>query len=224
MLTMCTWTGDTVFDDVRTANYTVTPSDDGTPKTRFNFSTRSGIDECLNTQLIESALAFTREYDTYWGGVMRDPTTFDPEEAAEFKTTEAVQTNIEAVERLLRDNLHWEGLNLDANLPDSAANHILGRRYTHDDREFFEVLACRPMDERYGLYQGDLLIDDEKVADSEGYSIIKYQIRRFNDRWQLIGTNTNVWGDCIETQPNWLEGVNAWQPEPTAWQILIPRA
>ena len=222
ILTMCTWTGDTVFDDVRTANYIVTPGDDGTPTTRFNFSTRSGIDECLNTELIESALAFTREYDTYWEGVLADPTTFDAEEAAQYKSDENIEANAITIAGWVRDDLHWEGTILDARLPDSAVNHVLGRRFEIEEEETFEILACRDMDPRYGLYQGSVLVDDGKTGTISNNSILKYQLTRAADKWQLRGAATNVWDDCLNTQPSWLEGVNNWQPEPVAWQILIP--
>jgi len=224
MLTMCTWTGDTVFDDVRTANYTITPSNDGTPKTRFNFSTRSGIDECLNTELIESALAFTREFDTHWQAVLDDPTTFDPEEAALFKTAEQVDINTQAVEGWIRDDLHWEGGHLDAQLPNSALLDILGRRFvSEEEEEFFELIACRNMDERYGLYKGATLVDNAQNDSSDGSnSIIKYQLSRLDQRWLLIGLSTNVWADCFAVEPNWLEGVDEWQPDPVSWQIVMP--
>jgi len=221
MLTMCTWTGDTVFDDVRTANYTVTPSDDGTPKTRFNFSTRSGIDECLNTQLIESALAFTRDYDAHWQAVLHDPSTFDPAEAAFFKTAERVNDNKIAVEGWVRDGLHWEGPVLDGQLPDSAVRDLLGRSFTVADIELFELIACRDMDERYGLYQGDVLIDDSRGDRPGSNSIVKYQLSRQAGRWELAGRFTNVWADCVD--PNrWLGWVDEWQPEaPTHWEVVV---
>jgi len=221
MLTMCTWTGDTVFDDVRTANYTVTPDGDGTAKTRFNFSTRSGIDECLNTELIESALAFTREYDTYWGAVLEDPTTFDAEEAALFGTTEVVEVSGEAVEQWVRDDLHFEGIALDADLPNSAAADILGRRFTIEGEESFELLACRAMDESYGLYQGEVLVDNSKGDQVDSNSIVKYRLTRDGQQWLLASREINVWADCINTQPNWLDGVNEWQPDPVSWRPFV---
>ena len=220
-LTMCTWTGDTVFDDIRAANYIVTPDTNGDPKTRFNFSNGLFGQECLNTELIESALAFTREYDTYWGGVLADPTTFDPEEAAEFGTAEVVEVNTQAVEEWVRDDLHFEGTARDAELPDSAVAEILGRRFLVQGEEYFELLACRTMDERYGLYQGEVLVDDGKGERVENNSIVKYRLARRDEAWLLAGAETNLWGDCINTRPNWLDGVNEWQPDPVSWRIVV---
>jgi len=221
---MCTWTGDTVFDDVRTANYIVTPGDDGTPKTRFNFSNGLFGQECLNTQLIESALAFTRDFDTHWQAVLDDPTTFDPEEAALFKTAEQVDTNTRAVDGWIRDDLHWEGGHLDAQLPKSAVRDILGRRFDFENGERFELIACREMDERYGLYQHSDLIENYRTEDSDNRNaIVTYQLTRLDQRWLLTGLGTNVWADCINFEPSWLEGVNEWQPEPVNWQVVVTR-
>jgi len=222
MLTMCTWTGDTVFDDVRTANYTVTPDGDGTPKTRFNFSTRSGIDECLNTQLIESALAFTREYDMYWTAVLEDPTSFDPDRDASFKTTERVRDSQREVEGWIRDDLYWQGSVLDGQLPGSAVRDIVGRSFESSDNNVLELIACRTMDERFGLYQGAILIDDSRGDRLESNSIVKYQLLRSADQWELLGRTTNVWADCL-SQESWLDRVNEWQPEPRMWEVMVER-
>jgi len=224
-LTMCTWTGDTVFDDVREANYIVTPDANGDPKTRFNFSNGLFGQECLNTELIESALAFTREFDAHWQAVLDDPTTFDPEEAALFKPAKAVEENRVAVEAWVRDDLHWEGGNLDAQLPDSAVLDILGRRLVFEDEELFELIACRDMDDRYGLYQGETLVDNAKTDASDGNnSIIRYQLGRLDQRWAMVGLETNVWADCLDVQPNWLEGVNEWRPGTVSWQVVVTSA
>ena len=220
-LTMCTWTGDTVFDEVRAANYIVTPETNGAPKTRFNFSNGLFGQECLNTELIESALAFTREYDIYWESVLADPATFDPEVAAEYKTAERVVDNQIVVEGWVRDALHWEGPVLDGQLPDSALRDLLGRSFTFDENELFELVACRDMDESFGLYQGEVLIDDSRGDRPGSNSIIKYQLRRQAGTWAVAGILTNVWADCVDPD-SWLDWVNEWQPEPpTQWEIVV---
>jgi len=220
-LTMCTWTGDTVFDDIRAANYIVTPDTNGDPKTRFNFSNGLLGQECLNTELIESALAFTREYDIYWEGVLADPATFDPEVAAEYKTAERVVDNQVAVDGWVRDGLHWKGPVLDGELPESAVRDLLGRSFTFAEFELFELVACRDMDESFGLYQGEVLIDDSRGELSGSNSIVKYQLQREAGSWELAGVFSNVWANCVDPD-GWLGWVNEWQPEPpTQWEIVV---
>jgi len=220
ILTMCTWTGDTVFDEVRAANYIVTPGDDGNPKTRFNFSNGLFGQECLNTALIESALAFTREYDEHWQAVLNDPTSFDLEEAALFKTADVLAANTEGVEGWNRDDLHWEGDLLDGELPDSAIRDILGRRFLFQEQEFFELIACRQMNERFGLYQNTTLIDDSRGDSVHKNSVVRYQLRRDAGGWLLAGSFTDVWADCI-SQPSWLDRINDQLPEPAPWQTVV---
>ena len=215
-LEICSWTGKTVFDDLRTVEYQIEP--DGTASDIFDSSL---LGDCLNTELIDTALAFTRDYDAHWQAVLHDPSTFDPAEAAFFKTAERVNDNKIAVEGWVRDGLHWEGPVLDGQLPDSAVRDLLGRSFTVADIELFELIACRDMDERYGLYQGDVLIDDSRGDRPGSNSIVKYQLSRQAGRWELAGRFTNVWADCVD--PNrWLGWVDEWQPEaPTHWEVVV---
>lgn len=215
-LRMCTWTGDTVFDDLRVANYIVKPGPDGVADVRLNFANTINGD-CLNTELIDSALAFTREYDTFWGSVLEDPATFDPEQAENFKTSELITENVAALAEWIRDDLYFREHDLDGMLPETAVDAILVRGFALEAENYFDLLACRDIDENYGLYQGDVLIDDQKGEFVYDHIIQKYQLVRRPDGWLMAGTVTYPWSDCLRPGESWIERVNTWQPDPVPW-------
>ena len=215
-LRMCTWTGDTVFDELRVANYIVTPGQDGLADVRLNFANTINGD-CLNTELIDSALAFTREYDRFYGSVLEDPTTFDPNKAAQFETSELISRNQDGLDDWTRDGLYFQGHDLDGRLPETAVEAILVRNYSVPDDGYFEILACRDIEKSYGLYQGDLLIDDQKSEFVYDHIIQKYQLVNGSDGWLMAGAVTYPWSECLKPGESWIERVNAWQPDPVPW-------
>ena len=216
-LRLCSWNGDTVFNEVRLVNYLVEPDIDGNPTTQLIFSNPTP-GECLNTQLINSAYEAINTYETYWAGVLQDPTTFNEAEAAEFKSPDLIKLNIESVGEWVRDGLNWQGFTSPP-LPGSAIVSSLWRTYELQDFEILEVLSCRELDSEFGLYQGDVLIDDFKTPGSPGTHVIDiFKLTRLGSRWVLGGVESFGWSDCFALEPDWLDGINNWKPAPTPWR------
>ena len=61
---------------------------------------------------------------------------------------------------------------LDGDLPDSAKTEILLRSYTDEGVGVFELLACRDLASDFGLYQGNLLVDDFREDTPNGTDVI----------------------------------------------------
>jgi len=219
-LRLCSWTGESVFDEVRLVNYLVEPDVDGNPTTQLIFSNPTP-GECLNTQLVNSAFEAIEEHEVYWSSVLADPTTFDQVEAARYQSDGMVALSLNLVEGWVRDGLSWEGAEFISELstPTIAAN--LYRSYELDQFDVFEVLSCRNLDPNYGLYQGTTLIDDFRSEKSVGTHVIDiYILSREQSRWIVRGGEAFVWSDCLAVGPTWLDGVNDWRPEPARWSSV----
>jgi len=219
LIELCTWSGDTVYDDLRLTEFLITV--DGAELTAESLYNSSKSGECLNTQLMDSALAATREYDTFWSAVLADPTTFDREAAAEILEADQLMAASEAAETWINDNTYWKGVSFDAALPDSSLTKIGWRRYTLDAPAFevFEIISCRNFSADHGLYTGnDVLVDDFQSDSSRGqHAIDLYQFVRVNQEWRFAGGTGLVWADCLST--DWLDAINIYQPDPEQWQV-----
>jgi len=217
-LRLCSWTGDTVFNEVRLVNYLVEPDIDGNPTTQLIFSNPTP-GECLNTQLINSAYEAINTYETYWAGVLEDPTTFNETEAAEFKSPGLIKLNIESVGEWVRDGLNWQGFPSPP-LPNSTIVEILWRRY-EQNREVFAVISCRELRSDYGLYQAGVLIDDFKPDNPPGTDVIDiFKLTRDQNNWIVLGVESFGWSNCLAMQPDWVTGVNAWKPDLGEWRSI----
>jgi len=217
-LRLCSWTGESVFDEVRLVNYLVEPDVDGNPTTQLIFSNPTP-GECLNTQLINSAYEAINAHDTYWAGVLNDPTTFNETEAATYQSERLIELNADLVDGWIRDGLSWRGVELDAHLPDSATTDVLWRSFELSEFEVLEVLSCRDLSRDYGLYKGQTLVDNFQGPNGPGPHVISIdKLSRDPDGWTIRGGETHAWSDCFSVEPTWLEGVNDWQPDPTPWR------
>ena len=215
-LEICSWTGKTVFDDLRTVEYQIEP--DGTASYIFDSSL---LGDCLNTELIDTALAFTRDYDTYWASVLEDPTTFDPETDLKYSTPDRADAHVPLAATWANDGTHWEGSAYDGRLPESSLQSIAWRRYDRPElgTDVLELVSCRELGPTYGLYRGDLLIDDERGADGVGpHAVDQYLLTRVDQQWLNAGGQGLRWADCIAV--DWQTGVSEWQPEPVPLELL----
>jgi len=219
-LRLCSWTGDTVFDEVRLVNYIVEPDVDGNPTTQLIFSNPTP-GECLNTELINSAFEAINAYDTYWGGVLEDPTTFDEVEAAKYQSSDLVEVSEDRVEGWIRDGLEWRGVRFEAGLPDALVVPSLWRTYELGSLAVFEVLVCGDLDPAYGLYQSDSLVDDFKPEVAAGnHTIDSVKLSRDDSRWVIRGVEAFAWSNCFAFEPNWLEGMNEMNSELGRWRLV----
>ena len=215
-LEICSWTGETVFDNLVAVEYQIQP--DGTANYIFH-SPLPG--DCLNTELINSALAFTREFDTYWASVLEDPTTFDLEIDRQFGEEKHLETTLSLVSGWVDEGVHWESHSFDGELPGSTLRPIAWRSFDRPDLGFevLELVSCREVSSRFGLYLDDVLIDDQKATGAVGSNVIHtYQLTRAEDQWLVAGMDGVVWADCFAQ--DWLSGLNDWKPEPAAWDLL----
>jgi len=221
-LTVCGWTGETVFDDVYQVAYRVgqTLNDNGEIDVAFE-SANTTLDTCTNTELIESALQATRDFDNYWRGVIEDPTSFNEAETNATLAPELIALNQATIEGWATQGLAYRNTNLDAGLPETAVEDVLVRAYTESDVDVLELLACRDLPADFGLYQGDLLIDDFRAGSSQGpHSTDQYAMIRREKSWQVIGVSERVWVDCFGFEDGWLAGINDRLGEPVAWDVI----
>ena len=79
------------------------------------------------------------------------------------------------------------------------------------------------MDPTYGLYRGELLLDDSRSTTSSGlHDISLYRLTTDEsapEEWRIAGSDGRIWGDCFNTG-DWIAAVNQWKPEPTPWREL----
>ena len=220
-LTMCTWTGETVFDQVREVLYRTTTNDTGTIEATL-ISSAPTIGDCLNTELMNSVLRFLREFDDYYRELLADPASLDKQDVgyqflAQPDFADAVTA---AVARWVEDDVSIRGVEYDGQMPESAVAPLMWRRYRVDESERFGLVACRAMNAEHGLYREDVLLDDFRRDQSSGeQSITHYIVERVPTEeagWVVIEIDPQVWGDCFGTG-DWPEAVNEWKPEPTRW-------
>jgi len=218
---VCGWKTDTVFDEVIQATYSVTTASDGTPDVDFLFDTNKPTENCTNTELIDSALQFIRDLETFWSGVLTDPTSFDEETGRGFWTQEAFDEQAPIVARWVDEGLAYRGTPIDGSLPDSAVTDVLTRSYEGGGIEAFELVACRPLSEDFGLYRQDVLVDDFRGESPQGTeAIVIYLLTREADKWMLFGSTDGPWVDCQGAQPSWYDAVTALRPRQVPWEFL----
>ena len=221
-LTVCGWTGETVFDDVYQVAYRVgnTLDDQGEIDVAFE-SANTTLDTCTNTELIETALQATRDFDNYWNGVAADPTSFDREEASSILTQESINFREPVVSEWQAQGLSYQNTFLDGQLPSSAITELLARTYVEEDLEVFEIIACRVMPVNFGLYQGDVLLDDFREGSSNGpHASLQYVLVRRDDTWKVFTVLERAWVDCNGFSDGWLAGLNRTIPDPVPWEPI----
>jgi hypothetical protein len=206
-LTLCGWTGDTVFDSVYSSLWVTRVVDGEVVATELGTSVTEG--ECLNTELIDTALAFTRAYDEFYRLAAADPAAFDRAMAQAIVTDELLATLSERFESWQRDGLSGRADYLDSALPRSAIAEVLIRR----SEDVLEIVSCREMDPGYGVYRGATRVDDGRAGSGGGtHGITRYAlVRAETSGWALHSIEERAWGDCFNTG-SWLGAVEQWKP------------
>jgi len=109
---------------------------------------------------------------------------------------------------------------LDGQLPETAVTEILGRSYLRNELGFLEIMTCRPLPTDFGLYQGDVLIDDFR-GDSDGpHAMGRYVFTRDDGQWVSFGVDESIWLNCVEFADGWLGTVNKFSPDPVPWEPI----
>jgi len=221
-LTVCGWTGETVFDDVYQITYRVgqTLNDDGEIDVAFE-SVNTTLDTCTNTELIETALQATRDFDNYWTGVASEQTTFDEDQASAILAQEFIDFSKDIIDSWVNDGLSYRNGFLDGGIPESAVTEPLTRSYLQDEFEVFEIITCRDLADDFGLYQGDVLIDDFTNGQPAGpHAIVRYLLTRVDGEWKLLTAVESAHADCFGLSDGWIDGVNRLFADPTSWNPL----
>ena len=221
--TMCTWDGLTANDATRDVKYITTITDGGTIEaSNVQSSPTSG--DCLNTQLIESAIATANFQEEFWESVALAPDTFaDSDVPAQLFTDFGFENSQTLANQWLADDVIVRGTR-SGSIPDDLVAPLLWRTYRDDDdQSVLELVSCRPMDPTYGIYRGDLLLDAAKANTIDGpHRIALYRLVADGETllsWRVDGTDGSVWGDCFNTG-DWLGAVNNWRPNPTIWNVV----
>jgi len=221
-LTVCGWTGETVFDDVYQVAYGVgqTLNDDGELDVAFE-SANTTLDTCTNTELIETALQATRVFDNYWTGVVEDPTSFDENELPPIMSPELAALARDLVNDWVSEGLAYQNTFLDGELPGSAETEILVRSYTDEDVDFFELISCRQQSKAFGLYQADVLIDDFRQDSSNGpHGVAQYLLIRRDNQWTTVGLQDRPSVDCNGFEDGWIAAMNRLFADPVPWEVV----
>jgi len=195
--TMCTWDGLTANDATRDVKYITTITDGGTIEaSNVQSSPTSG--DCLNTQLIESAIATANFQEEFWESVARAPATFaDSDVPAQLFTDFGFENSQTLANQWLADDVIVRGTR-SGSIPEDLVAPLAWRRYSDDKNQ--SVLNTIDGPHRIALYR--------LVADGE--SLLS---------WRVDGTDGSVWGDCFNTG-DWLGAVNNWRPNPTIWNVV----
>ncbi|MDB4818552.1 hypothetical protein OAG98_03010, partial [Acidimicrobiales bacterium] len=109
-------------------------------------------------------------------------------------------------------------------IPEDLVAPLAWRRYSDDkNQSVLELVSCMPMDPTYGLYRGDLLLDDYKGGSVNGpHRVDLYRLVASPGGslgWRVDGTAGSGWGDCFNTG-DWLGAVGDWQPSSPSWALL----
>ncbi len=221
--TMCTWDGLTANDAMRDIKYITTITDGGTIEAR-NVQSSPTSGDCLNTQLIESAIATANFQEEFWESVALAPETFaDSDVPAQLFTDVGFENSQTLANQWLADDVVVRGTR-SGSIPEDLVVPLLWRTYRDgDDQSVLELVSCMPMDPTYGLYRGDLLLDAAKANTIDGpHRIALYRLVADGESllsWRVDGTDGSVWGDCFNTG-DWLGAVNNWRPNPTIWNVV----
>ncbi|MDA9360099.1 hypothetical protein N9R50_02875 [bacterium] len=221
--TMCTWDGLTANDAMRDIKYITTITDGGTIEAR-NVQSSPTSGDCLNTQLIESAIATANFQEEFWESVALAPETFvDSDVPAQLFTDFGFENSQTLANQWLADDVIVRGTR-SGSIPEDLVAPLAWRRYSDDkNQSVLELVSCMPMDPTYGLYRGDLLLDDYKGGSVNGpHRVDLYRLVASPGGslgWRVDGTAGSGWGDCFNTG-DWLGAVGDWQPSSPSWALL----
>jgi hypothetical protein len=222
-LTICAWTGDTVFDTVRDSLYRTEVDTDGSI-TATHMTTPVATGDCVNTQLIESALALANKYDVYWNQTIADPNTFVAEDAQDLLTDDFLQVSRTSICSWVSQDVQFPSARPAGSLAESVAADILWRRFTSNGVSAVEFAICRDMDPERGAYRDGILIDDGREESADGpHSVDSFQLVPTDGegapRWLVSGRESLIWTDCFATG-DWPRAASIWQQRATDFDVL----
>lgn len=221
---LCTWDGLTAFDEVRDVRYRTTVADGGTiTATNIQDSVASG--DCLNTRLIETAVETVDTYDQFWRSNALEPANFATDSLRlAILTDKGLADHTTLSQQWTSDDVVVQGLQA-GRIEESLVAPLLTRSYNSNNGAFLELATCRLMDDEYGIYRNELLLDDLKGGTINGpHAIAAYTLKPDRDSphgWRVDLTDTLVWGDCFRTD-DWPGAVNDWKPTPVEWMTVGP--
>lgn len=219
-LTVCTWDGRGVFDEVRQVLVEV----DGESSTTLEatvLSTAPTAGGCLNGELMESVVEFADGFLAEFAEALAEPATFGTRGFERLVSAESFAATSALFERDVADGVTNIAPYRGRSVPQDLLAPLAWRRYT-DDRAgpVFEVVFCLEMHPESGLYRDGVLISGGPQPDRTGDHLIGLlQLVRDGDArsWQMRVEESLVWGDCFRSGA-WLDAVNAWRPQPRVWQ------
>jgi len=222
-LNICGWTGDTVFDTVRDSLWRTAVEADGTI-TATHVTTPLAAGDCLNTHLIDTALATAQQFDALWQEVGPDPTKFgsDPR-PAELLTADYQRVVGETFGDLVVSGAVIIGTRQAGPLLDNLVEDVLWRAYVEDEVRVLELVVCRDMDPARGVYRDDVLIDDGRSEGDPGlHSIDLFQLQpdpTAATGWRVAGGDDLLWSDCLSTS-DWPGAAGRWREASIAFERL----
>jgi outer membrane murein-binding lipoprotein Lpp len=200
-LTVCAWAGDSVFDEVRDSIYRTQVDQDGTV-TASHVTTPVAAGECLNTQLIDSALDHINAYDEFIAEAGANPASFRDDPRQSLITDEFSASTSGLYESFAEAGVYAEGLRAPGVLEETVVADLLWRRLAADGVSALEVAACRDMIPNRGLYRDGVLVDDERSEDSPGlHSIDSFQLMSDPELiggWLVSGRKRDVPFETLE--------------------------
>jgi len=184
---VCDWDGESVSGEVQLVSYLIPTDPASTLPVGLQFVVPAGLEWCQNPTAFASALAAIREYDNFWRGVVEDPASFDPAEAT-LLTPSGLAAAEASVAEWIEQGSSFRGTTLNGELPASVVAPVLARNYIAGGVELLEVIACRPLDDDFGLYNGDVLIEDFLESAPEGVHQVQiYVMTREGADWKFFG-------------------------------------
>jgi outer membrane murein-binding lipoprotein Lpp len=221
-LTVCAWAGDSVFDEVRDSIYRTQVDQDGTV-TASHVTTPVAAGECLNTQLIDSALDHINAYDEFIVQAAANPESFSDDPRRVLSSEQALELTSANFEGFVENSVYVEANRPPGLATDTAVDDLLWRRLTAQSVSVLEVAVCRDMMPDRGIYRDGVLLDSGRSEGSPGlHSIDSFQLIQdpaMQGGWLVSGGKQIIWSDCFFAG-DWVDGANIFQPRDVEFLVL----